>query len=189
LEKIIMARVLVPLAQGCEEIEAVTVIDLLRRAGVTVVAAGLIDGPVCASRGVGLLPDMTLNDALAHEYDMIVLPGGMPGSEHLKNDPRIISLMKHMAAAGKYITAICAAPMALHAAGLLDGKNATSFPGVLDQLPGSHRYLNDAVVVDGNIITSRGPGTAMDFALTLIELLVGKTKRDLVEAGLERPVK
>lgn len=182
-----MPRVLVPLAQGCEEIEAVTVIDLLRRAGIEVVAAGLADGPVRASRGVVVLPDTTLDVALKADFDMIVLPGGMPGSEHLKNDPRIISLIQHMATAGKYVTAICAAPMALHAAGLLEGKNATSFPGGLDQLPGSHRYLNDAVVVDGNIVTSRGPGTAMDFALTLIELLAGETKRDAVEATLQRP--
>lgn len=182
-----MAKVLVLLAQGCEEIEAVTVIDLLRRAGIEVVAAGLTGGPVRASRGVALLPDMTLEAALKHEYDMIVLPGGMPGSEYLKNDPRIIGLMQRMAAGGKFVAAICAAPMALHAAGLLEGKHATSFPGVLDRLPGSHRYLNDTVVVDGNIVTSRGPGTAMDFALMLIELLLGKLKSNEVEASLQRP--
>jgi len=110
----------------------------------------------------------------------------MPGSEYLKNDARVIVLLNRLAAAGKYVAAICAAPMALHAAGLLQGKNATSFPGVLDQLPGSHQYCNEGVVVDGNIVTSRGPGTAMDFALTLVELLAGKAKRDQVEAGLER---
>lgn len=182
-----MASVLVPLAQGCEEIEAVTVIDLLRRASIKVVAAGLAAGPVHASRGIVLLPDMTLDEALQQEYDLVVLPGGMPGSEHLKNDARIIALLKKMAAAGKYVAAICAAPMALHAAALLAGKHVTSFPGVLDRLPGSHRYLNDGVVVDGNIVTSRGPGTAMDFALTLIELLAGKGKRNEVELQLQRP--
>lgn len=182
-----MPKVLVPLAQGCEEIEAVTVIDLLRRAGITVIAAGLADGPVRASRGVALLPDMSLGAVLAHDFDMIVLPGGMPGSEYLKNDPRIISLMQRMAAADKFVAAICAAPMALHAAGLLENKTATSFPGVLDQMPGSHRYSTDAIVVDGNIVTSRGPGTAMDFALTLIELLLGTNKRNEVEAQLQRP--
>ncbi len=182
-----MPKVLVPLAQGCEEIEAVTVIDLLRRAGLEVVVAGLAAGPVQASRGVVLLPDMTLEEALKQEYAMIVLPGGMPGSDHLKNDPRIRRLMQQMAATGKYVSAICAAPMALHAAGLLEGKQATSFPGVLDRLPGSHRYTNNAVVVDGNIVTSRGPGTAMEFALTLIELLLGKQKRNEVETSLQRP--
>lgn len=181
-----MARVLIPLAPGCEEIEAVTAIDILRRAGIEVTAAGLAAGPVRASRGTVLMPDTTLDDAMQQEFDMIVLPGGMPGSEHLKNDPRIISLLKSMAGKGKYVTAICAAPMALHAAGLLEGKRATSFPGVLDKLPGSHAYEQQAVVVDGNIATSRGPGTAMDFALQLVELLAGKPKRDAVEAQLER---
>lgn len=181
-----MSKVLVPLAQGCEELEAVTVIDILRRAGVSVTSAGLVPGPVRASRGTVLLPDATLDDVLQQTFDMVVLPGGMPGSEHLANDARIIALLKRMAAAGHYVAAICAAPMALHAAGLLQGKQATSFPGVLDELPGTHRYREDAVVVDGHIITSRGPGTAMDFALTLVELLVGKDKRKQVEAGLVR---
>jgi len=181
-----MSRVLIPLAPGCEELEAVTVIDILRRAGISVTTAGLELGPVRASRGTVLLPDAELDAVLGELFDMIVLPGGMPGSEYLKNDARVIVLLNRLAAAGKYVAAICAAPMALHAAGLLQGKNATSFPGVLDQLPGSHQYCNEGVVVDGNIVTSRGPGTAMDFALTLVELLAGKAKRDQVEAGLER---
>jgi 4-methyl-5(b-hydroxyethyl)-thiazole monophosphate biosynthesis len=183
-----MASVLIPLAQGCEEIEAVTAIDILRRAGIEVITAGLTAGPVRASRGTVLLPDTTLDDVMQHDFDMIVLPGGMPGSAHLKNDARVIGLLQRLAASGKFVTAICAAPMALHAAGLLQGKRATSFPCVVDELPGTHTYLNDAVVVDGNIVTSRGPGTAMDFALTLVELLAGKTKRNAVEAELQRPI-
>jgi 4-methyl-5(b-hydroxyethyl)-thiazole monophosphate biosynthesis len=181
-----MAKVLIPLAQGCEELEAVTVADILRRAGITVITAGLEAGPVHASRGMVLLPDATLDEAVGTEFDMIVLPGGMPGSEHLKNDTRIIAMLKSMAAAGRYTAAICAAPMALHAAGLLEGKRATSFPGVLDRLPGTHVYLNDKVVTDGKVVTSKGPGTAMDFALTLVELLAGKPQRDAVEADLQR---
>lgn len=184
-----MASVLIPLAHGCEEIEAVTAIDILRRAGIEVITAGLAAGPVHASRGTVLLPDTTLDEALKRDFDMIVLPGGMPGSRHLKDDARIIALLQRMAATGKYVAAICAAPMALHAAGLLDGRRATSFPGVLDSLPGSHLYLDDAVVVDGNIVTSRGPGTALDFALMLAELLVGKTARNAVEAELQRPAR
>jgi 4-methyl-5(b-hydroxyethyl)-thiazole monophosphate biosynthesis len=130
-----MSKVLIPLAQGCEELEAVTVADILRRAGINVITAGLEPGAVHTSRGMMLLPDATLDEALGTEFDMIVLPGGMPGAENLKNDARVIALLKSMAAAGKYTTAICAAPMALHAAGLLEGKRATSFPGVLDRLP------------------------------------------------------
>lgn len=181
-----MTTVLIPLAQGCEELEAVTLIDILRRAGIQVTTAGLTPGTVRASRGTVLVPDTTLDEALRHDYDLIALPGGMPGSENLKNDQRVIALLQKMAGADKYVTAICAAPMALHEAGLLDGKHVTSYPGVLDQMPGKHRYSDDAVVVDGKIVTSKGPGTAMDFALTLVELLAGRPKRDQVEAGLER---
>lgn len=181
-----MASVLVPLAAGCEEIEAVTVIDLLRRAGIDVMTAGLVPGPVHASRGVVLVPDAWLDDVLDKPFDMVVLPGGMPGSAHLRDDARVMALLRSMATQGRWTAAICAAPMALLAAGVLEGKRVTSFPGVLDQLPGTHYYCTDPVVVDGRVVTSRGPGTAMDFALTLVELLAGKAKRDQVEAGLVR---
>ncbi len=180
-----MPKVLVPLAQGCEEIEAVTVIDILRRAGITVISAGLDAQPVRASRGVVLLPDLTLDEALLHDFDMIVLPGGQPGTNNLKADPRILNLLKIMSTRGKFVTAICAAPSVLATAGLLDGKHATSFPGTLDSFAKVNQQQL-AVVTDGNLITSRGPGTAIDFALTLVERLVDKTKRDEVEAGLVR---
>lgn len=182
-----MARVLVPLAPGCEELEAVTVIDLLRRAGIEVISAGLDTGPIKASRGVVLLADTTLDEALKHDYDMVVLPGGGPGADRLDHDPRIESLLKKMAKGGKYTAAICAAPKVLARVGLLTGKRATSYPGFVDkmQLPGV-TYLSDAVVQDGNVITSRGPGTAMDFALHLVEVLAGSAKRAEVEAGLVR---
>ena len=181
-----MPSVLIPLAHGCEEMEAVIVMDILRRAGVEVVAAALIPGPVVCSRGTHLLADALLDEVLEQAFDMLVLPGGMPGAEHLKNDARIQALLTQYAAQGRYIGAICAAPMALHAAGLLEGKRATSFPGVLDQLPGNHHYETAAVVRDGHIITSRGPGTAMAFALTLVELLCGAAKRQAVEEPLQR---
>ncbi len=182
-----MATVLVPLAQGTEELEAVTVIDLLRRAGIEVVTAGLDAGPVKGSRGTVLLPDTTLDAALKREYDMIVLPGGQPGATHLEQDPRIIALVKKMAGDKKYIAAICAAPKVLARAGILEGKHATSYPGALDPAQWPHVQLeNRAVVTDGKVVTSRGPGTAMDFALELIGSLAGKEKRDQVETGLQR---
>ena len=181
-----MASVLVPLAQGCEELEAVTVVDLLRRAGVHVVTAGLDNAPVRASRGVVLLADMTLDEALKQEYDMVVLPGGLPGADHLDDDPRIRGLLRTMADSGRYTAAICAAPKVLASTGLLEGKKVTSFPGVLDAFADLD-YRSDPVVQDGRMITSRGPGTAMDFALTLIENLLGVDKRNEVEAGLQRP--
>ena len=178
--------VIVLLAEGCEEIEAVTVIDLLRRANIKVVAASLEPGVIKASRGVVLVPDMTLDEALNQVFDMVVLPGGMPGSRHLMHDERVLNLVKHYAAQGRWVAAICAAPMVLHAAGLLKGRRVTSFPGVLESLPGTHTIITEAVVVDAPIVTSRGPGTAMDFALTLIEILCGRDTRETVEAALQR---
>lgn len=180
-----MPTVLVPLAQGCEEIEAVTIIDILRRANITVVSAGLDDRPVRASRGTVLIPDTTLDEALKQSYDMVTLPGGQPGTNNLKADSRILALLNSMAKQNKFITAICAAPSVLAAAGVLDGKQATSFPGALDTYPEVIQQAQ-AIVEDRLIITSRGPGTAMDFALTLVERLAGKAKRQEVEAGLVR---
>jgi 4-methyl-5(b-hydroxyethyl)-thiazole monophosphate biosynthesis len=183
-----MARVLVPLAQGCEELEAVTIIDLLRRAGIEVITAGLDDQPVKASRGVMLIPDTTLDEALKQEFDMVALPGGLPGADHLDQDQRIQKLLKQMAGNKKFTVAICAAPKVLATAGLLDGKHATSFPGTLEKLQLDNTTLEtNAVVQDGKVITSRGPGTAMDFSLALIENLAGSEKRKEVEAGLQRP--
>lgn len=183
-----MSNVLVPLAQGCEELEAVTLIDLLRRAGIHVVTAGLDREPVVASRGTRLLPDTTLDEALEHDYDMVVLPGGQPGADNLDKDTRIRELLKKMANSGKFTAAICAAPAVLAHAGLLDGKRATGFPGTLEKFASPKITIeNNPVVRDGKVITSRGPGTAMDFALVLIELLSGKEKRAQVEAGLQRP--
>lgn len=179
-----MARVLVPLAQGCEELEAVTIIDLLVRAGVHVTTAGLDSRPVTASRGVVIVPNTDLDTALKSDYDMVVLPGGLPGADHLDNDPRIRELLLKMANSGKFTAAICAAPKVLASAGLLAGKRATAYPGVLDAC--GLVSAEAAVVKDGKVITSRGPGTAMDFTLELIELLVGKDKRNEVEKGLVR---
>lgn len=182
-----MASVLIPLAPGFEDLEAVTLSDLLRRAGIEVVVAGLQRGLIQGSRGIRIEPDAFLDDVLDHDFDLIALPGGLPGAEHLRDDARIQTLLKNMATAGRYTAAICAAPMALAQAGLLDGKQATAYPGVLDQLKLSNtQNLNNAVVVDGKVVTSQGPGTAMDFALTLIELLLGAEARLQVEAGLVR---
>lgn len=180
-----MKTVLVPLAQGSEELEAVTVLNILRRAGIEAVSASLDGHPIRGSRGTMLIPDTSLDEALKRSFDMVVLPGGQPGSNNLKADARIIKLVQRMAAENRYVSAICAAPSVLATAGVLDGKRATSFPGSLDPFPKVSRQPQ-AVVEDGKLITSRGPGTAMDFALTLVERLAGKAKRDEVEAGLVR---
>lgn len=177
--------VLVPLAEGFEELEAITIIDLLRRAEIEVVVAGLEDGPIRASRDTVHLADMTLDQALQRSYEMVVLPGGLPGADHLNADPRIRTLLQQMAADGKYTAAICAAPKVLADAGLLEGREATSYPGFLEASSATVVEGVD-VVTDGKIVTSRGPGTAMDFALELIELLLGAEKREQVETPLVR---
>jgi 4-methyl-5(b-hydroxyethyl)-thiazole monophosphate biosynthesis len=180
-----MSSALVLFAQGSEELEAITVVNILRRAGVNVTLAGLQTGPVRGSRQTTLLPDATLDEAQQHTYDMLVLPGGQPGTNHLKADARVLQLVRAMHRDGRYVCAICAAPSVLAAAGLLDGKHATSFPGALDPYAQVLRQPH-AVVEDGKLITSRGPGTAMDFALILVERLCGHAKRAEVEAGLVR---
>lgn len=182
-----MTAVLVPLAPGFEDLEAVTVIDLLRRAQIDVTVAGLAPGPVKGSRGTVIQPDTSLDAALQRDYDILVLPGGQPGANNLEADPRILDLLRRMAAQHKFTAAICAAPKVLAAAGVLEGKRATSYPGAIDPAKFPRVQLeNLAVVTDGRVVTSRGPGTAMDFALELIGLLAGKDKRDQVEAALQR---
>ena len=183
-----MTRVLMPLADGFEELEAVTIIDLLRRADIEVVTAGLNPGPVTASRGTVLLPDTDLNTVADETFDMIVLPGGLPGAQHLDDDERIHRLLQRHASDNRYTAAICAAPKVLANAGLLDGKSATSYPGsiVSEDYP-RVRVLDQPVVIDGQVITSRGPGTAMDFALQLIESLTDVDCRNRVEDALVRP--
>jgi 4-methyl-5(b-hydroxyethyl)-thiazole monophosphate biosynthesis len=180
-----MKTALVLFAEGSEELEAVTIVNILRRGGVSVSLAGLTSGALRGSRGITLQPDTLLEAALNQEFDMIVLPGGQPGTNNLIADARVLQLVKKMHAQGKYVTAICAAPSVLATAGLLDGKRATSFPTALNNFP-NVKLQAAAVVVDGTLITSRGPGTAMDFALTLLERLVGAAKRVEVEAGLVR---
>ena len=183
-----MAKVLIPLAKGCEELEAVTLIDLLRRANITVITASLTDQrQVKASRGVQLVADATLEDIMFDDFDMMLLPGGQPGTDHLNDDPRIHAPLKRLVQANKAIAAICAAPLVLATAGLLEGKSATCYPSVLKA--GEWQTISlkeDAVVIDGNVFTSKGPGTAIDFALTIIEYLTDRTTRLNVEKGLVR---
>ncbi len=182
-----MSHVLVPLAQGCEELEAITITDLLVRAGITVTTCGLDEQPVKASRGITIIPDTSIDKVLNQSFDLIVLPGGLPGADHLRDNAQIQTLLKKQAADSKYIAAICAAPKALAQAGVLEGKNATSFPGVLAALNNPNINITEnAVEIDGNVVTSRSAGTAMEFALSLIELLEGKIKREEINQQLVR---
>lgn len=182
-----MANVLVPLADGCEELEAVTLIDLFRRARINVITASLKDAPVHCSRDTILVADRLLDDIMQETFDLIVLPGGLPGADKLNADPRISQLLKRQQTEGNYIGAICAAPKVLLTHQLATGRRLTAYPGSLSALDTSTITLTgNPVETDGKLITSRGPGTAMDFALHLIETLVGKAIRDEVEAGLQR---
>lgn len=180
-----MKRVLVPLAEGFEELEAVTIIDMLRRAGIEVVVASLAGNPVAGSHGIALSADATLDAVSGQEFDMVALPGGMPGAENLKGDARIGGIIRRVYDGGGRVAAICAAPMVLAAAGVLTGRRATSFPGFLDRAA-DVAVVDDAVVVDGRVITSRGPGTALDFALELVAQLLGPGPRHQVESRLQR---
>lgn len=180
-----MKRVLVPLAEGFEELEAVTIIDVLRRAGIDVVVASLAGSTVTGAHGIRLAVDTPLAALTEQEFDMIALPGGMPGAEHLKKDARIAEIIRRLRAKGLPVAAICAAPMVLAAAGALDGRRATSYPGFLDDAK-RVTVVDEAVVVDGGVITSRGPGTALDFALALVAELAGPAARATIESGLQR---
>ena len=169
-----MKRVLIPLAPGFEEIEAITVIDILRRAGVTVTVAGTQPGPIVAARQTKHLPDCTLAEVRAEDFDMLVLPGGLPGTMHLRQDPRIRQIIQTMLARHCLVAAICAAPTVLADAGALTGRVATSHPSVRAELAEKAGRLSDErVVVDGPIITSQSAGTAMEFAFKLVEILCG----------------
>lgn len=178
-----MKKVLVPLAPGFEEIETITVVDILRRAGARVTLAGACDGPIEGSRGVKVYPDCLLDSVSGEDFEMIVLPGGQPGTANLQKSEKTLALLKKMQEDRKKIAAICAAPLVLQTAGLLKGRTATSHPAVQDKLEGVS-YRDDRVVVDGNMITSRGPGTAMEFAFKLVEILFDKQRVETVNNGV-----
>ncbi len=168
-------KVVVPIAQGFEEIEAVTVIDILRRAGVEVIVAGVSPNPITGRNGIQLVADRPITEVKASDVDMVVLPGGAQGAEHLAKCAATQQLLKEAAWQGKYLAAICAAPTVLSGLGLLNGKRVTSHPSVENKL-GKVTYTDDRVVIDGKIVTSRSPGTAMEFAMALVEILIGKEK-------------
>jgi 4-methyl-5(b-hydroxyethyl)-thiazole monophosphate biosynthesis len=187
MANVLTPLVLIPLAQGCEELEAVTIIDLLRRAEVKVITASLDEKPVVASRGTKLLADTTLDKVINENFDMVVLPGGLPGADYLNEDKRIHKILSKAVDNDCYVAAICAAPKVLASAGLLNNKKATAYPGVLEALGNNAVEITGvAVQQDGKVLTSRGPGTAMDFALQIITCLLGNEKCKQVEAALQR---
>ncbi|MGH8353934.1 MAG: DJ-1 family glyoxalase III [Pseudomonas sp.] len=179
------ARALLAVADGVEDIETVTLIDVLRRAEIEVLVASVEERRMltCA-RGTRLTADAMLIDVLAQEFDLIVLPGGMPGAQHLADYQPLAERVRQQAAAGKFFAAICAAPaLALQGYGVLKGRRMTCYPAFGERLSGC-TFVDQPVVVDGNCITSQGPATAMAFALTLVEQLCGKGKRNEVGKAL-----
>lgn len=165
-----MAKACILLADGFEEIEATTVIDVLRRADVEVTLLGVGQTRVTGAHGIVYQADASLHDRSQQTWDMVILPGGMPGASTLRDTHTVIDLIQRQASQGRKLAAICAAPIALGKAGVLKGKYATCYPGFEDGLTGVKLSL-ERVVKDGNIITSRGPGTAMEFALALVREL------------------
>jgi 4-methyl-5(b-hydroxyethyl)-thiazole monophosphate biosynthesis len=165
---------LVAVADGTEELEAVTIIDVLRRAKVEVTVASVAALNITASRGVKLVADSVIHDCKEKTYDLIVLPGGLPGAEHLRDSKTLIDMLKKQKQSGRLYAAICASPaVALAPHGLLDDKQATGYPGTQDKLP---KPLDRRVVADGNCITSQGPGTALEFAIELVRQLFDDAK-------------
>ena len=177
-------KVLVPIADGIEEIEAVCIIDTLRRAGaeVTVASIGMLQ--VTASRGVKLVADVTIASCADVTYDAIVLPGGMPGAEHLRDSTVLVAKLKEQKASERLYAAICAAPaVVLQHHGLLKNVRATCYPAMQSQLD-SNQVSNDRVVVHGQCVTAQGPAVAIEFALKLVEMLFGLAKAKEVSAAM-----
>ena len=181
-------RALITVADGVEDLECVTLIDVLRRAEVEVVVAS-VEGRrmVTCARGIRLTADTMLVDVLAQDFDLIVLPGGMPGAQRLAEHEPLAERVRQQARAGQLFAAICAAPaVALQQYGVLKQRRMTCYPAFSDRLSGCS-FVDQAVVVDGNCITSQGPGTALEFALTLVEQLAGKAVRRQVAQAMLVP--
>ncbi len=178
-------KILVPLAEGFEMIEALSIVDVFRRAGADVDLAAVDDSlQVTSSHQVPVIADKFLSECVEVEYDLIVLPGGIPGAENLKNSSVLAELLKKQNREDRLYGAICASPaVVLEHHGLLEGKKATCHPGFVDKLSSSER-ATEKVVIDKNCVTSRGAGTSIDFSLELLGTLMGEEKRKEVAKGM-----
>lgn len=173
------------LADGFEEMEALAPVDILRRADIEVQTVGVTGEVVTGSHNIPVKADITVDKIkLSDELDMIVLPGGMPGTNNLQNNPDVLAAVDYCAENDRYVTAICAAPKILGSKGLLEGKNAICFPGFEKELTGA-KLSSESVAVDGRFITAKGAGVAVKFALKLVELLASKEVAENLEASLQ----
>ena len=176
----VLMNVLVPLVNGFEEIEVISTVDVLRRAGLKVVIAGMPGTMLIGDNGIKIIADKRLDDINPEEFQAIVLPGGS-GSPTLGKSNKVMEIVRDFNSKNKLIAAICHSPLLLAGAGLLDGRRATVYPGKERELP---KPRGERVVVDGNIITSQGPGTAMEFALKIVEALSSRARAESLRKGL-----
>lgn len=182
-------RVVVPLANGVEEIEAITIIDVLKRGGVEVISLSIDESglDVEGAHKIGLVADACWEDGEVESADMIVLPGGMGGMLALKADSRVLEALQGFNKAGKFIGAICAAPVVLQEAGILKGRKVVCYPGMEESLPDAVFVSGRNVMRDGNVITGTGPATAMEFALAILDMLKDSDCRNEIAKGLLFP--
>ncbi|MFV0438816.1 MAG: DJ-1 family glyoxalase III [Desulfopila sp.] len=181
-------KIMVPVANGIEMIEALTIVDVFRRAGATVDIASVNDRVITSSHNVKIEADKLIDDCVAEEYDLIAVPGGIPGAENLRDSATLAKILQKQNGANRLYGAICASPaVVLQHHGLLEGKNATCHPMFFDNLDSEHAK-EKTVVFDQNCVTSRGAGTALDFSLELVAILMGEDKRKEVARGMALPV-
>ena len=179
-----MAKVLIPLAKGFEELEAITIIDMLRRAKCEVLIASINENlEVLSQGGIKIIADLNLSSVDKKNLDVIVFPGGLEGTYNLADCKLLSEITNFLYENNKIVAAICAAPFALFKMGILKEQNFTCYPGMQKQIQNPN-YKEEIVVRDGNIITSRGPATALDFALFLIEVLMGDEKAQEIKKGI-----
>lgn len=179
-----MGKILMLIHNGFEEIEALTTVDLCRRAGLEVCVCSMTGREMLqGAHGIQVKADVLFENVAPQSYDMVVLPGGLPNATSLRDDQRVIDVLKDFHKQGKWLGAICAAPIALERAGLLQGRKATSYPGCLIDEQAC-QYTESPVAADGKIVTSRGVGTVIDFALRIIALLVSPEKSKEIGTGI-----
>jgi 4-methyl-5(b-hydroxyethyl)-thiazole monophosphate biosynthesis len=176
-----LSKVLVFLAPGFEEIETSTIVDILRRADVEVTIAGLIEDPIIGAHEMKIIPDDSIDNIDVTDFDAVICPGGSPGYINLRKNKKVITIIQKAFNSNKLVAAICASPAVLSDAGILRGKACTIYPGMEDELKkGGGIYKNKIVVVDGNIVTSKGPATAFQFSIKIVEKLIGKEIADYI---------
>ena len=178
-----MAKIIIPISNGFEEIEAITIIDVCRRADIEVTIAGVEDLEITGAHGIKIISDTTIDNISSNDFDMIVLPGGLPNAFTLAENEKVQSLLKEFKEKKRKIGAICAAPYALHKAGVLN-ENFTCYPSFEEKIKLDGYHPNDSVVIDNNVITSRGPATAMSFALEIVNILCDEDIYTNVKNGL-----